>query len=211
MQRETKYHVLVALFVASVIAANLMGNKIAVFGFFDAAVGIMVFPLSYLALDVIQEVEGRETARRIVLATIAVLAYVLVVTYVATQLPSAARDFYPEQYNLIFGISVRVMVASITAFLIAEMMDIEVFRTLKEWTHRRMLWLRATGSTIVSQFIDTTVFMFLAFYGVTPKFDALYIFALVIPYWLLKCTVAIFGTPFVYLGVRWLGTPPEPR
>ncbi|MBS1194773.1 MAG: hypothetical protein H6R30_111, partial [Methanomicrobia archaeon] len=58
MQRETKYHVLVALFVASVIAANLMGNKIAVFGFFDAAVGIMVFPLSYLALDVIQEVEG---------------------------------------------------------------------------------------------------------------------------------------------------------
>ena len=211
MQRETKYHVLVALFVASVIAANLMGNKIAVFGFFDAAVGIMVFPLSYLALDVIQEVEGRETARRIVLATMAVLAYVLVVTYVATQLPSAARDFYPEQYNLIFGISVRVMVASITAFLIAEMMDIEVFRTLKEWTHRRMLWLRATGSTIVSQFIDTTVFMFLAFYGVTPKFDALYIFALVIPYWLLKCAVAIFGTPFVYLGVRWLGKPPEPR
>ena len=205
MQRETKYHALVALFVASVIAANLMGNKIAVFGFFDAAVGIMVFPLSYLALDVIQEVEGRETARRIVLATMAVLAYVLVVTYVATQLPSAARDFYPEEYNLIFGISVRVMMASITAFLIAELLDIEVFRALKEWTHRRMLWLRASGSTIVSQFVDTTVFMFLAFYGVTPKFTALYIFALVIPYWLLKCAVAIFGTPLVYLGVRWLG------
>ena len=210
MQRETKYHALVALFVASVIAANLMGNKIAVFGFFDAAVGIMVFPLSYLALDVIQEVEGRETARRIVLATMAVLAYVLLVTFIATQLPSATRDFYPEEYNLIFGISVRVMVASLTAFLVAELLDIEVFRTLKEWTHRRMLWLRATGSTIVSQFIDTTVFMFLAFYGVTPKFTAAYIFTLVIPYWLLKCTVAIFGTPFVYLGVRWLG-PREPR
>ena len=211
MQRETKFYLLASLFVASVIAANLMGNKIAVFGFFDAAVGIMVFPLSYLALDVIQEVEGRETARRIVLATMAVLAYVLVVTYIATQLPSAARDFYPEQYNLVFGISVRVMVASITAFLIAELLDIEVFRALKEWTHRRMLWLRATGSTVVSQFIDTTVFMFLAFYGVTPKFTALYIFTLVIPYWLLKCAVAIFGTPFVYLGVRWLGKPPEPR
>jgi len=173
-------------------------------------VGILVFPLSYLALDVIQEVEGRETARRIVLATMAVLAYVLLVTFIATQLPSATRDFYPEEYNLIFGISVRVMVASLTAFLVAELLDIEVFRTLKEWTHRRMLWLRATGSTIVSQFIDTTVFMFLAFYGVTPKFTAAYIFTLVIPYWLLKCTVAIFGTPFVYLGVRWLG-PREPR
>ncbi|MDD1651894.1 MAG: queuosine precursor transporter [Methanomicrobiales archaeon] len=210
MQRETRFFLLVALFVASVIAANLMGNKIADFGFFDAAVGILVFPLSYLALDVIQEVEGRETARRIVLATMAVLAYVLLVTFIATQLPSATRDFYPEEYNLIFGISVRVMVASLTAFLVAELLDIEVFRTLKEWTHRRMLWLRATGSTIVSQFIDTTVFMFLAFYGVTPKFTAAYIFTLVIPYWLLKCTVAIFGTPFVYLGVRWLG-PREPR
>jgi queuosine precursor transporter len=210
MQRETRFFLLVALFVASVIAANLMGNKIAVFGFFDAAVGIMVFPLSYLALDVIQEVEGRETARRIVLATMAVLAYVLLITFIATQLPSAARDFYPEEYNRIFGISVRVMVASLTAFLLAEFLDIEVFRALKEWTHRRMLWLRATGSTIVSQFIDTTVFMFLAFYGVTPKFTAMYIFTLVIPYWLLKCAVAILGTPFVYLGVRWLG-PREPR
>jgi hypothetical protein len=209
MQRETKFYLLVAIFVASVIAANLMGNKIAVFGFFDAAVGILVFPLSFLVLDVIQEVEGREAARRIVLATMLVLAYVLLVTFIATQLPSAARDFYPTEYGRIFGISVRVMVASIVAFLLAELLDIEVFRTLREWTHRRMLWLRATGSTVVSQFIDTTVFMFLAFYGVSPKHDALYLMALVIPYWLLKCTVAVFGTPLVYLGVRWLGKPPE--
>ncbi|MDD1677015.1 MAG: queuosine precursor transporter [Methanomicrobiales archaeon] len=207
MHRETKYYILIAIFVASVVAANFMGNKIAVFGFFDAAVGILVFPLSFLALDVIQEVEGRETARRIVLATMLVLTYLLVITFIATQLPSAQRDFFPEEYNKIFGISVRVMIASLTAFLISEFLDIEVFRVIRTWTQQKMLWLRAAGSTVVSQFIDTTVFMFLAFYGISPKHDAMYLILLVIPYWLLKSTVAIFGTPLVYAGVRWLGKP----
>lgn len=207
MQRSTKLWILVSIFVASVIAANLMGNKIAVFGFFDAAVGILVFPLSFLALDVIQEVEGKQTARRIVLATMAVLAYVLLITWIATQLPSAKRDFFPSEYNKVFGVSVRVMMASIAAFLAAELLDIEVFRRIREFTRQKMLWLRATGSTIISQFIDTTVFMFLAFYGITPKHDAAYLFVLIIPYWLLKCIIAVFGTPLVYAGVKWLGTP----
>jgi uncharacterized integral membrane protein (TIGR00697 family) len=205
LERETKYYILIAVFVASVVAANLMGNKIAVFGFFDAAVGILVFPLSFLALDVIQEVQGRGAARRIVLATMLVLMYLAVITFIATQLPSAARDFYPEEYTKIFGISVRVMVASLSAFLISELLDIEVFRVIREWTRQRMLWLRATGSTVVSQLIDTTVFMFLAFYGISPKHDAIYLVLLVVPYWLLKATIAIFGTPLVYAGVRWLG------
>lgn len=208
MQRQTKFFVLVATFVASVIAANLMGNKIAVFGFFDAAVGILVFPLSYLVMDVIQEVEGKETARKIVWATLAVLAYILVITYISTQLPSAERDFFPQEYNKVFGISVRVMLASLTAFLIAELMDIEIFRRLREWTKKKMLWFRATGSTIVSQFVDSAVFMYLAFYGITPKHDAIYIFVLIIPYWILKCIIAVFGTPLVYAGVRWLGPNP---
>jgi uncharacterized integral membrane protein (TIGR00697 family) len=205
MERQTKFFILVAIFVASVIAANLMGNKIAVFGFFDAAVGIMVFPLSFLALDVIQEVEGRQTARRIVLATMAVLAYILLITWIATQLPSAKRDFFPLEYNKIFGISVRVMLASLTAFLVGELADIEIFRRFRDWTKNKMLWLRVNGSTIISQFIDTTVFMFLAFYGISPKHDAAYLFVLIIPYWLLKCVIAIFGTPLVYAGVKWLG------
>lgn len=205
MQRETKFWILVAIFVASIIAANLMGNKIAVFGFFDAAVGIMVFPLSFLVMDVIQEVEGKQTARRIVLATMLVLAYVLLITWIATQLPSAKRDFFPSEYNKIFGISVRVMIASIIAFLIGELADIEIFKRIRDWTKAKMLWLRATGSTIISQFVDTTVFMFLAFYGITPKHDAVYLLVLIIPYWTLKCIIAIFGTPLVYWGAQWLG------
>lgn len=205
MDRQTKFFVLIAIFVASVIASNLMGNKIAVFGFFDAAVGILVFPLSYLVMDVIQEVEGRKTARKVLIATLIVLAYILIITFISTQLPSAKRDFFPVEYNKVFGISIRVMVASLLAFLVSELLDIEIFRAIREWTKQKMLWLRATGSTIVSQFVDSAIFMYLAFYGITPKHDALYILALIIPYWALKCIIAIFGTPLVYWGVQWLG------
>ncbi|MFH0954584.1 MAG: queuosine precursor transporter [Candidatus Micrarchaeota archaeon] len=205
MERETKLWILAAIFVGSVIAANLMGNKIAAFGFFDSAVGIMVFPLSYLAMDVIQEVQGKQTARRIVWAAMLVLAYVLVITWISTSLPSAKRDFFPEEYEKIFGVSVRVMLASLIAFLVGELADIEIFKKIKDFTKAKMLWLRATGSTIISQFVDTTVFLFLAFYGITPKFDAWYILVLIIPYWILKSCVAILGTPLVYAGVRWVG------
>ena len=204
MDEETKFWIIVALFVSSVIASNLMGNKIATFGFFDAAVGILIFPLSYLALDIIQEVKGKSVARKVLFGSLVALGFVLIVTFISTQLPSAKRDFYPEEYNKIFGISVRVMVASLAAFILSELVDIEIFARIKSMTKQKFLWLRATGSTIVSQFIDSTVFMFLAFYGISPKHDVTYLLALTIPYWILKCIIAIFGTPIVYAGVKWL-------
>ncbi|MGV8085347.1 MAG: queuosine precursor transporter [Candidatus Bilamarchaeum sp.] len=204
MDSETKFWILVALFVSSVIASSLMGNKIANFGFFEAGVGIMIFPLSYLTMDIIQEVKGKEVARKILFGTLFALAFVMVVTYISTALPSAKRDFYPEEYNKVFGVSIRVMLASLIAFVIADLSDIEIFAKIKEKTKEKMLWLRATGSTIVSQFIDSVVFMFLAFYGISPKHDAMYLLMITLPYWILKCIVAIGGTPLVYAGAKWL-------
>jgi uncharacterized integral membrane protein (TIGR00697 family) len=204
MDSETKFWILVALFVSSVIASSLMGNKIANFGFFEAGVGIMIFPLSYLTMDIIQEVIGKEVARKILFGTLFALAFVMVVTYISTALPSAKRDFYPEEYNKVFGVSIRVMLASLIAFVIADLSDIEIFAKIKEKTKEKMLWLRATGSTIVSQFIDSVVFMFLAFYGISPKHDAMYLLMITLPYWILKCIVAIGGTPLVYAGAKWL-------
>ena len=204
MDSETKFWIIVALFVSSVIASNLMGNKIASFGFFEAGVGIMIFPLSYLAMDIIQEVKGKEVARKLLFGTLIALTFVMIVTYISTALPSAKRDFFPEEYNKIFGVSIRVMLASLIAFIVADLSDIEIFAKIKERTKEKMLWLRATGSTIVSQFIDSVVFMFLAFYGISPKHDAMYLLAITIPYWILKCIIAICGTPLVYAGAKWL-------
>lgn len=209
MERETKFWILVALFVSSIIASNLMGNKIADFGFFETGVGILVFPISYIVMDIIQEVKGKETARRILYGSLVALTFILIATFISTQLPSAQRDFYPTEYNKIFGISIRVMIASLVAFVIAELSDIEIFAKFKVWTKNKMLWFRATGSTIIGQFIDSMVFMFLAFYGISPKHDVIYIIMITLPYWIIKCVIALFGTPLVYAGVSWLGKENE--
>ncbi len=204
MNRESKLLVLYALFTASVIAANLMGAKIADFALFSSSVGILVFPLGILVLDIIQEVEGKEKAKQVVFGTLVALVFVLAMTAIAVWLPSAPRDFFPLEYGKIFGISLRIMVASVIAFLIAELLDIWVFRIIKNFTQGKMLWLRANLSTFASELVDTVVFMTIAFYGITPKHDAVFLIGLIIPWWLLKCAYAFLGTPLVYAGAAWL-------
>ncbi len=205
MDRDSKFWILVGLFVSSIIASNLMGNKIADFGIFETGVGILIFPFSYLALDIIQEVKGKEVARKVLFGSLVALVLVMVVTYIAVALPSAKRDFFPVEYNKVFGVSLRVMFASLIAFVLSELSDIEIFARIKKWTKEKMLFLRATGSTLLSQFVDTMIFMFIAFYGISPKHDIMYLIQISIPYWLLKCAIAILGTPLIYAGVKWLG------
>ncbi|MBS3061020.1 MAG: queuosine precursor transporter [Candidatus Diapherotrites archaeon] len=204
MNKETKLSILSALFVAGVVASNLMGGKIADFSLFYASVGLLVFPVSMLALDIVQEVEGKEKAKRIVFGTLVAMVFILVMTAIAVALPSAPRDFFPVEYGKIFGVSLRIMVASILAFLTAELVDIHVFRIVKELTKGKMLWLRTNVSTLISEFIDTTIFMMVAFYGVSPKHDVLFVIGLIIPWWLLKVGYAVVGTPLVYAGSAWL-------
>ena len=74
----------------------------------------------------------------------------------------------------------------------------------KKITKGKYLWLRNNLSTVISQLIDTTLFMFIAFYMVTPQFTAPFIIELIIPYWLFKVGFAFIDTPLVYLGVKWL-------
>jgi uncharacterized integral membrane protein (TIGR00697 family) len=204
MDSDSKFWILVGLFVSSIIASNLMGNKIADFGIFETGVGILIFPFSYLALDIIQEVKGKEVARKVLFGSLVALVLVMIVTYIAVSIPSSERDFYPAEYNKVFGVSLRVMVASLIAFVLSELSDIEIFSRIKKWTQDKMLYLRATGSTLVSQFVDTMVFMFIAFYGISPKHDVMYLIQISIPYWLLKCAIAVLGTPLIYAGVKWL-------
>lgn len=208
---ETKTNLLIGLFVAALISANLIGTKIA-HVFIDFSVGIFAYPVTFLITDVIEEVHGKEKAKKLVLIGFVSLLFVLGLTALAISLPSAARDFFPDAYQKIFGISLRIMIASIVAFTISQTHDVWAFNFWKQKTKGRFLWLRNNLSTIVSQFIDTTIFMFIAFYAITPKHDASYMFVLIIPYWLLKVLVAIFDTIPIYFGVWWLrGYIKEPK
>jgi len=201
---ENKTNILMGIFVGALIAANLIGLKIADFVIFEASVGILLFPILFLITDIVEEVHGKKKAQELVIVGFVTLIIVLIVTVIAVLLPFAERSLVKEEYTTIFSTTIRIFIASITAFLIAQLHDVWAFNFWRQKTKGKYLWLRNNASTIVSQFLDTTLFMFIAFYNISPKFTVVYVFSLIIPYWLVKVLFALFDTPFCYLGVRWL-------
>ena len=109
-----------------------------------------------------------------------------------------------EQYATVFGSSMRMTIASLVSFVVAQQLDVFMFSLWGKITKGKHLWIRNNMSTIVSQLIDTTIFEFIAFWHLTPKFTTAYIFSLILPYWLFKVVFALLDTPFCYLGVWWL-------
>jgi hypothetical protein len=202
---ERKTDFLLGLFVACLVAANLIGLKVASFVFFEASVGILMFPILFLITDIVAEVHGRKRAQEFVYTGLVALVVVLAVTIIAVLLPAAERSLVSDaEYSKIFGTTLRIFVASIIGFFFSQMHDVWAFEFWKSKTKGKFLWFRNNASTIVSQFLDTALFMFIAFYAISPKFTAEYVFALIVPYWLIKVLFALFDTPFCYLGVRWL-------
>ena len=132
------------------------------------------------------------------------LVVVLLVTAAATVLPPAERfASQNDSYVSVFRSSLRILVASIIAFSLSQYHDVWAFDFWKRRTSGRFLWLRNNASTIVSQLIDTVVFMLVAFWGMNDHFTLGYVLgSMVPPYYFLKVLAAFADTPFVYLGVR---------
>jgi queuosine precursor transporter len=203
---------LIALYIFGVAVAELMGAKTFPLTNFswmhlNASVAIFVMPLLFSITDVVVEVLGRKRARSMVLSGLAVVALIMLFGMLATHLPASHR-FAPKEaaYDAVFSASVRIAFASLVAFAASELLDVAVFSKLRQKMHRRALWLRNNLSNFISTFVDTVVFMTLAFYAFNLPFgeNFSFIVGLLIPYWLIKCAFSALGTPFVYLGVRWL-------
>lgn len=215
--RPSAYTYLSTLFVGSIVAANLMGTKVIPFFTigsleFTGSVGILLFPLSFLVTDIMTEIWGGKAIRSLIGATIAVLFLVLGVTALATILPPADRFAAAnDAYVSIFSSSLRITAASIVAFAISQSHDVWAFEWWKRVTGGRFLWLRNNLSTMVSQLIDSVVFMLIAFWGVGDRFSLAYVLGSMLPpYYALKVIMAVIDTPFVYLGVRLLRGPVRP-
>jgi len=201
---QLKTDLLLGFFIGSLVLANILGTKITTLFGVRVSVGIFFIPLLFLITDIVAEVHGKKKAKAFVYIAVFVLLFTLFMMWFSIKLPANQTWGNQAAYASVFGSGLRMVIASIIAFVISQFHDVWAFHFLKKKTKGKLLWLRNNISTAASQLIDTVIFMFIAFYHVTPKFTAPFIISLIIPYWLFKVVFAIIDTPFVYAGVWWL-------
>ena len=198
--------ILWGFFVTNAMVAEMIGVKLIDLGasfkpnIFIMSVGILPWPIVFLATDIINEFYGKEVVQKLSITTACLIAYAFLVIYCAIQIPSyTGAGIQNDVFIKVFGQSMWIIVGSITAFLTAQMIDVLVFWALKNKTGGKMIWLRTTGSTAVSQIVDTFVVLGIAFWLPGKMTTEQYIHAALTGY-LVKLIIAILLTPLIYLG-----------
>jgi uncharacterized integral membrane protein (TIGR00697 family) len=147
---------LCAVFVSCLLLGDIIGGKTIPTPFGPISVGILPFPVTFLLTDVVNDFYGRKGARFLTFLGFWMAALAWLVLQVSTWLPVDPSTYFTQvEFAKIFGGSAQLFVASMLAYLVSQLLDIQVFQYWKALTASRHLWLRATGSTVVSQLIDT--------------------------------------------------------
>jgi uncharacterized integral membrane protein (TIGR00697 family) len=195
-RKQQLYLWLAGLFVAALLTADLIGGKLVRIGNTDLSAGMLAFPLTFVLTDVLNEFYGAQAARRVTFLGLGAALFAFLIIYVARVLPASPESpLSGSHFDTVFGWSARLYAASLTAYLIGQLLDISLFAALRRMTKHRLLWLRATGSTLGSQLIDTFVVTMGLFWGIKPVG---FILGLVRDQYLLKILVAVGLTPVIY-------------
>ncbi len=198
-----KLLIALAVYLTSLFAANTLGLKIMPFIFGShLSVAVFSFPIVFLMTDVIGEVYGKRAAKFFVFAGFISTALFIAYSFLSLAMPwSHDGEWARQGYNQIFGISVRMAIASLVAFLIAEYQDVLSFFFFREKLGVKFFWLRSLLSNLWSQLLDTVIFMVIAFVGV---YSTHMLISIIITWWLYKVAMGAFYTPLSYLGIYLL-------
>lgn len=193
--------IIVAVFVTCLITANVTAVKLVdLFGFVLPA-GVVIFPVSYIAGDVLTEVYGFRRARQVIWLGFFCNLIAVLAIWVGGLLPAAPVWDGQGAYERILGYTPRLLFASFLAYLVGEFANSMVLSKMKVATNGRWLWSRTIGSTLVGQALDSLVFVGVAFLGTVPP---AVIISAVVAQWTLKSLYEIAVTPLTYLTVNHL-------
>ncbi len=200
-RRNKVFLVLAGIFITNAITAELIGGKLINVGPYVMSVGILPWPVVFLTTDLVNEYYGKEQVKKLSLLTAALIAYCFFVLLFALGIPATTRvdGITDGQFNAVFGQSIWIIVGSITAFLISQLIDAVIFQYFKQRTGQKWIWLRSTGSTVISQFFDSFIVLGIAFY-LTGKMDTQMYISSGMTGYLVKLGIAVALTPMIYLG-----------
>jgi uncharacterized integral membrane protein (TIGR00697 family) len=200
-RKDLVFLVLAGFFVTNAIVAELIGGKLVqFFGLFTQSIGIILWPVVFVLTDLINEHYGKQGVRKLTYITVGLIAYTYILISIGLQIK--AVSFSPvndSNFQAVFGQSQWIIVGSIVAFFISQLVDVYIFWIFRARTGHKMIWLRSTGSTVVSQLIDTFVVQFIAF--VLPGKWAFNEFVRNAAWgYSFKLLVALCLIPLIYLG-----------
>jgi len=212
-KRDLVYIILAGVFICNAVVAELIGGKIINFHGFILSIGVVLWPVVFLTTDVINEYYGRQGVKKLSIITACLIGYTFIVLWVGIRIPAY---LYPdvsvvsdEQFSAVFGQSQLIILGSITGFIISQFVDVGVFWFIRNLTGNKMIWLRATGSTLVSQLVDSFIVTGIAFWLPGKWTTEIFIQAAFNGYFF-KLIIAILLTPLIYLmhaGVKkYLGS-----
>jgi len=183
---------------------------------FNLTAGVILWPVVFITTDIINEYFGRKGVRRISLLTVGCISFAFIAIWIITALPPAqfwldvnssdpSGNTFNMNYafNTIFRQGAGIIIGSLVAFLIGQLLDVMVFQKLKRLTGESKIWLRATGSTLVSQLVDSFVVLFIAFYLLAPaesRWSVEQVTSVGIINYIYKFAIAILLTPAIYLA-----------
>lgn len=199
------YMILAALFIASLVASNLIFKKFFYWDFFgiytfEISVGILPYPLTFLITDSISEIYGKKKANQVVTVGIFASLFTLLIVLASNYVPATAWSPTSDTvFNDVFGSTGIAVSASMIAYLMAQYIDISIYHFWKRLTKGKHLWLRNNFSTFSSQFVDTSVILLLLCSFKEIAWENFW--ALLLSGFLFKVIVAVIDTPFLYLIV----------
>lgn len=199
MNVSHRFVVITAVFVTSLITANIIAVKILSFGSVVLPAAIFIFPLSYIFGDILTEVYGYRSARRVIWLGFLCNLIFVIFAWIGQILPPAPFWEGQAAYERILGYAPRLLAASFLGYLVGEFANSFIMAKMKIRTRGRWLWSRTISSTVIGQALDTAIFITLAFVG-SPVFTPM----LILYHWLAKIIIEVLATPLTYAAVNYL-------
>jgi len=193
--------VMAGIFITSAIVAELISCKLVFMGdhLWPIIAGIVPWPVVFLLTDVMNEYFGKQAVRRLSWITAGLISFCFIIVFVAVQLPTDKGSWLSDdEFRKAFGGSLYIMIGSITAFIVSQLLDVQLFHFFNKLTKGKMIWLRSTGSTVVSQLADSLIVAFIGLY-LSKAFTLEIAMFLAITGYVTKLAFAVCLTPLVYL------------
>ena len=200
-KKEFVFIILAGIFITNAVVAELIGGKLIQIGPFVMSIGILPWPVVFLTTDLINEYFGETGVKKLSLITACLIAYAFIILFFAINVPAATgiSPVNDNQFYAVFGQSMWIIVGSIIAFMVSQLIDVSIFWFFKKRTGEQKIWLRTTGSTVISQLFDSFIVLGIAFWLPGKiNFDTFITSALT--GYIFKLTIAVLLTPLIYLG-----------